>query len=540
MTKDLLPRIQRNLVIITLITDDISPRLKPVCGFLSKRYPQITILFFDYSNGKLKCNNLIDLFEKEGYKAFIFHDIKEGLTLINKNQNSNFLYLFKSTQNLGIRLYYLFFKTKSSYKWISQCNLILIRRVLSEKSKNNFKYFLPIVSTFKNFLLHSLFYLKSLLVYFFLFNPLLHIIRDKKEKTAIPTNPQNILFIRMDHLGDIICTLPSLKALKEKFPNSKITFLGAPWSCQPLKANPHLFDELIIWDAPWHNKKTKYKIGIKEFIKLMLFLPKLRRKNFDLVIQPRGEGMNVVLAALTKGNFIISCADANRPIAMLMKKFIDILIVLNPYRTYHISEWPQLCLKELGIQVKEHHIRECYKVYTSPEIEKEISKWKKQGFNVCSIVIGAGSKVREWSPYKFSKLIEKLFKKNTLSILIGSKDDIRRKDNIVKLLSIPVMDMVGKTDFKNISCILENSDFIISLDTSIMHLASLLNKKIIALFGAGNIGVAKPVFSKKYVIIKKELGCSGCGDLCLFKKDYAPCMKLIRPEEVLERTDNML
>ena len=86
--------------------------------------------------------------------------------------------------------------------------------------------------------------------------------------------------------------------------------------------------------------------------------------------------------------------------------------------------------------------------------------------------------------------------------------------------------------------ILRNSDLVISPDTSIMHLASLLGKKVIALFGAGNINLAKPIFSEAY-IIKKELGCSGCGDICLFKK-RAPCMELIFVKDVLRKLEQML
>ncbi|MDL1957278.1 MAG: glycosyltransferase family 9 protein [Candidatus Desulfofervidus auxilii] len=241
--------------------------------------------------------------------------------------------------------------------------------------------------------------------------------------------------------------------------------------------------------------------------------------------------MNVVLSTLIKSKCVISGIDPRRPLAMKMKKFVDIPIVLNPYKTYHISEWPKLCLEKIGVKIKEKDIKEAYKKYDFPEIQYQIYYWKKQGFKVCSLVISAGSEVRLWSHNKFSRLIEELYKKNIISILIGTKDDVRLKKKIK--ISVPIIDFVGKTDFRNLESILRNSDFVISLDTSIMHLASLLGKKVIALFGAGNINLAKPVFSEAY-IIKKELGCSGCGDICIFKRQKRyPCMEMITVNDVL-------
>jgi len=522
------------ICLVSLITDDIFFRLKPICSFLSRKYSQIIIVLFDWYNGKFDYSHIVNEFQKENYKVFCFATIKEGLNLINKFAEYDFLYLIKYPQvNLKtLGLWYLFVKNKAKKRWFSRCNVILIRKMLSKKNKNISlkESFLTMRLALKSSLLYLFFYIECLIVYYLILNPLVHLILKKKKKKS-SRNFKNILFIRMDHLGDIICTLPSLKALKERFPDSQITFLGASWSCQPLKANPHLYDELILWDAPWHNKKNKYKIGIKEAISIISFILKLRKRHFDLVIQPRGEGMNVVLASLLNSSNTISGIDPNRPLARFMAKWIDKKIILNPYKTYHISEWPELCLKEIDIKITPKHYKNAYAFYNYPDFLDIINHYRQKNFKICCIVIGAGSTARLWSPQKFSSLINELYNKKIVSVLLGSKSDIgfRNKINV----SVPLIDLVGKTDFRNIECVIRNSDFVISLDTSIMHLASLLGKKIIALFGAGNVNLARPRFSEHY-IVKKELGCSGCGDICIFKKQKRyPCMEMITVNDIL-------
>jgi hypothetical protein len=47
------------------------------------------------------------------------------------------------------------------------------------------------------------------------------------KEPAIPVDPAAILIIRTAYIGDVVMTLPILKPLKQRFPNSRITFLTA-------------------------------------------------------------------------------------------------------------------------------------------------------------------------------------------------------------------------------------------------------------------------------------------------------------------------
>ncbi len=525
----------KEIIIFSLITDDISLRLKPIISYLSQSYNKITIALYDWMKGDYDFSHIINELQKTNCSVVAFKTIKDAKRITKHNFSAEYLYLIKYPPNNPyiVNLCYLFFTNNASKKWLTLSNLILIRRLLqgTTTKKDRFVEILKIIAiALFGFLLYSFFFIQSIFAYHIIFKPLVFFLRNRAYNKE--NNFKNILFIRMDHLGDIICTLPALKALKEKYPDSNITILAASWSCQPLKANPHLYDDLILWDAPWHNKKKNYRMGSLSLIKFLFFLKKMRATHYDLVIQPRGEGMNVVLAALLNKTYSISGIDPKRPLSLMMSKYIDKSIILNPYRTYHISEWPELCLKELGIKIEKKHIKNAYKTYYDHEIQKKIEHYKNNNYKICSIVIGAGSKVRLWRPNRFRDIISELYKNGVISVLLGGKEDITIKNKIN--ISIPHIDLVGKTDFQNIEFVLRSSDFVISLDTSIMHLASLLGKKVVALFGAGNTNLARPVFSNSYVI-KKELGCSGCGDICIFSKlERYPCMELITINDTLK------
>jgi heptosyltransferase-1 len=374
--------------------------------------------------------------------------------------------------------------------------------------------------------------------------------RLKEEPQKSGSDLGNILFIRMDHLGDIVASLPSLVTLREGFPNSKISILTAEWGVDGFEFAEDFYDELIVWSPPWHDKRSVYynKDVLSPFklVKFFKFISRLRKKHFDLVIQPRGEGMNVVTAALLRADTIVSCVSPQRPLAMLMRRWISVSLLLNPYRTYHISEWSKLCLERINVQVLPDTLsrfRECPDERAEhPELARDIEMWRSKGFKVCGLGISAGSVVRLWSPRKFGKLIDRLYRENIICVLIGSESDKSIRGQID--VSAPCVDIVGKTNFRDLKKIVNDMDLVITLDTSLAHLASLLDKKTVTLFGAGNLELSRPVFNESCAILKRELGCSGCGDMCLFSKrlpkKQAPCMDLISVGSVTDEVRKFL
>jgi ADP-heptose:LPS heptosyltransferase len=79
---------------------------------------------------------------------------------------------------------------------------------------------------------------------------------------------------------------------------------------------------------------------------------------------------------------------------------------------------------------------------------------------------------------------------------------------------------------------------VVTPDTGVMHIAAALNRNIVALFGAGLVPFCRPL-SDNYVIVKHELGCSGCGDKC-FTEVNVPCLDFITVEEVVNAAKGFL
>lgn len=168
------------------------------------------------------------------------------------------------------------------------------------------------------------------------------------------------------------------------------------------------------------------------------------------------------------------------------------------------------------------------------------SKLKKEDDKIYIGLVCDGSHCyRRYS--KGPELIEYLLKqnKNYVIVLIGTYDYVKIKKNP------RVIDLQGKTTIRECFKIVRDLDYLISVDTGIMHVGLSMHIPTVCIFS-----IIKPELRLHYykgphqVIYKKELGCIGCGSYhmanCKHKgksdgEDYiSPCLQ-IQPDEIFEK-----
>ena len=92
---------------------------------------------------------------------------------------------------------------------------------------------------------------------------------------------KNILIIRRDNIGDLVCTTPLIEGVKIAYPDAKVYLLINKVSQDVVKNNPHL-EKVFVYKKAKHKAKNETTLGVY-FERLMIFL-KLRKIKFDAVI----------------------------------------------------------------------------------------------------------------------------------------------------------------------------------------------------------------------------------------------------------------
>src|SRR4029453_9324482 len=101
----------------------------------------------------------------------------------------------------------------------------------------------------------------------------------------LPDYPIRILLVRLRLIGDVVLTTPAIRALRETYPDARLSYLVEPLSAPIVQRNPHL-DEVIVAAAPDAPRR------LRDDLKLAF---DLRRRRFDLAIDfhggPRSAGV---------------------------------------------------------------------------------------------------------------------------------------------------------------------------------------------------------------------------------------------------------
>jgi ADP-heptose:LPS heptosyltransferase len=103
--------------------------------------------------------------------------------------------------------------------------------------------------------------------------------------STVPEQPESILVLRNNDLGDVLIISPLFAALRQRFPKAHIAAAVGAWSADILKLNPHI-DEIIPVTAPWYNKFIADQ-SLAAVFRYLLFSPELKQvkqKNFTIGI----------------------------------------------------------------------------------------------------------------------------------------------------------------------------------------------------------------------------------------------------------------
>jgi ADP-heptose:LPS heptosyltransferase len=97
--------------------------------------------------------------------------------------------------------------------------------------------------------------------------------------------PENILFIRLKSIGDVVFTLPAVHVVRQNFPAARLHFLVSK-QIAPLLSGFSEIDEVIVYDREAFYSKSLPDMGASAF----RLVRELRKKRFSLVIDLQGYG----------------------------------------------------------------------------------------------------------------------------------------------------------------------------------------------------------------------------------------------------------
>ncbi|MCX5697415.1 MAG: lipopolysaccharide heptosyltransferase II [Candidatus Omnitrophica bacterium] len=319
---------------------------------------------------------------------------------------------------------------------------------------------------------------------------------------------KKILFITLSNIGDVILTLPALDTLRQSFPSAQITVICGSRPKELFENNLNIHS-LIIFDK---------RSPLREKIRLFR---RLSQEKFDLVVDLRNSFFGALLPARARVSFL---------------PFV-------PSSIKHMKD--RHLYKIQNLKVKSQNLNILTSIITMKTEEEEYinKKLKDHGVSdkdkVILIAPGARSHIKRWNQDKFARLIEALVEEFKAKIvLIGDKDDSAIAKYIIEHCRYPLLDLTGTTSLIELAYLLKKADLVVTNDSAILHLASYLDRAIVAIFGPTDEAKYGP-WSSRSVFVKKDIACRPCGK-AQCRLNSMECIQMVQVEDVLKQVRNIL
>ena len=285
---------------------------------------------------------------------------------------------------------------------------------------------------------------------------------------------RNILVIDFGQLGDVVLSLPALRAIRQKFPNARIT-VAVGKSCATVIDLANLADDKIIVDRVALRDGAK----IKSIFQITRLVRDIRRRNFDFVID---------LHSLPETNLLAFLSGAGkRLLAQRESRSLDFLgsLSLRPPRenkTFHATDRYLNALKPLGI--KPDHVDRIAKLAPRPADLEFIEKlWKKNKIEglIVGLFPGAGHPSRRWNLENFVALADFLTRNEKVKIAIFLGPEEKELSNRVKQVFPPDTIIFDNLTLTQLIAAQANLSLFVSNDTGPMHLAAAAGTAVVLL-----------------------------------------------------------
>ncbi len=337
---------------------------------------------------------------------------------------------------------------------------------------------------------------------------------------AAPTSPPRVLVKEVNWLGDLVISLPALKAVRRHFPDSHLAVL--------------IRDQLAgFFDGcEWVDEVIRYRRGggMRSIASLGRIVSEIRSRRFDLAILFPNSFSSALWVALAGVRRRAGYATDARGLLLTEKATPDAAASDG----HQVNYWLGLVKKTVGAQGDP---ADCALAAAPANRERMAAmlaaRCRNPGAKLVAIAPAAAyGPAKEWPPEHYATLIDLLAARgNAQCVLVGTPAERERCERIAALSRSGAVVASGETEIGDLIALLSLCDGFVGNDSGPMHLAGALGVPTVAIFGSTDPGRTGPL-GPRVRIIYQPPACSPCLDrTCRF--GHYECLRRITPQAAL-------
>ncbi len=324
---------------------------------------------------------------------------------------------------------------------------------------------------------------------------------------------QRIGILHLNQIGDLLFSLPLLKALRQHAPGAVIDSYVKPYLRELLDSSG-LVNGIITREG-----------GLRDTVSL---IRQVRRKRYDLLIS---------LSRSEECLLIAACSGATCKAGFTHPPLDRLLHVRETIEGHNSWSNNAKLLKRLGVPVSDGGyvgLLPC-EAYDGPGPLPE-------KYVVLSPGASSRRQTKAWVSDRFAAVAQALHARNGLTpILVGGADCRSFNDEMLSEMQpnarTACIDLTGAIGLRQLSALLAGAKLFVGIDSGVMHMASSHDVPLVALFGPSDPVFVAPHNRRSQIVRNETLECVPC---YLKPCDHCTCMKSITVEQVLAASEGVL
>jgi ADP-heptose:LPS heptosyltransferase len=272
--------------------------------------------------------------------------------------------------------------------------------------------------------------------------------------------PRRIAVFRALQLGDMLCAVPALRALRRAAPLAHITLIGLPWAHAFVARYAELIDELVVFPgAKGFPEQDECEHG------LPAFFAEMRARRFDLAIQLHGSG--------GPANDLLLQLGARAHAGFVQPD--------EPAREGRFIRWPDALPEPLrytaltaalGAPAEDAALA----FPLEPEDWSEYAHLEaSEGIEADRLVVihpGAQLPSRRWPAERFAAVADHLAADGWQIAITGTAAEAALTGAALGAMEAPALHLAGSTSLGSLAALVSRAQLVVCNDTGVSHIAA--------------------------------------------------------------------
>lgn len=324
-----------------------------------------------------------------------------------------------------------------------------------------------------------------------------------------------IAVLRALQLGDLLCTVPALRALDGAWPDARITLIGLPWARQFAARFRRYIDAYL--EFPGFPGLRERDLDLEA---LPEFFQSSRNLHFDLVLQMQGSGeitnpLAVLLGAGRTAGFYRPgrfCPDPRRYLEWRDDE-------------HEVLRWLRL-VERLGVPARGTQLE-------FPLTDADYQEWRGFGLDHYAVLHpGSQLRSRRWSPERFAQVGDALAREGMRVVITGIAAEAGLVRRVKEAMREPALDLAGRTTLGGLAALIARARLLVANDTGVSHIAAATRTPSVIIACGSDPRRWAPLERQLHRVLYEPIECRPCS--------YAdcpighPCASAISAQTVIE------